>query len=123
MEQNKPNWERTDDTQLVKIHSDNRFEFLELLQLNDVHVINHDIIDYTDYTEEGITKHIEGYGYDSIEHVKKLYPDESYKQIICECIFETSEDTRLFDSLNREECIALLASDFGITWDEEVALK
>lgn len=115
-------WERIDDTQLVKVHSENRFEFLELLQLNDVYVINHDIINYTDYTEEEMMKHMEGYGYDSVEHVKKLYPDESYKQIICECIFETSEDTRLFDSLNREECIALLASDYGINWDEAVAL-
>lgn len=122
-EKNNLKWIRTDDNQIVKIHSENRYEFLELLSLNDeVYAVNHDIIDYDDYTVEDILKYIESYGYESIEHVTEMYSQEDAKQIICECIFESSEDTRYHRALSEDECISVINEDFKIDWKKIVSL-
>lgn len=108
-------WFATDSTQFANKVNDNSFEFVEMVNINDeVYVIYQDIIDYTDYTETDILEYIESYGYESVEVVKKTYGDE-YKQVICECIFESISNNELFSSLNEQSCIQFMKNEFGIS--------
>lgn len=91
-------WFRTDDTQAVKKVSEDVFEVVEVVRvvpLNDVtkarFAISYQTIDIAEYTLGEILDVVSGYGYGSIEELRKLYGND-YKQIIAECIAETFWD-------------------------------
>lgn len=111
-------WTATDSTQFMFKRNENTFEYVEALSLNDeVHVINHAIIEITDYDTENILKYIKPYGYETIDKVKKEYGAD-YKQIICECIFESMDENRYISSLDLNEIIDIMNDEFNIKLDK-----
>lgn len=110
----KKEWTATDESQFMSKEHENKFWFVEFLSLNDeVFVINFGCIEYTDFSEDNILKYIEPFGYESISSLQKEY-NADWKQIACECIFESIDNTRYFSSLLKEDCIQILKEDFGI---------
>lgn len=90
-------WIKTDDYQYVKKIDDGIYKIAEVIGVNWIEEekpwgISYTTIDLEDWSKDEIIDHINGYGYENIEKVKKLYGDD-YEQIIAECIAECNHDS------------------------------
>jgi len=81
-------WINSDDLQIVRYVTPNRFELAEVqIYTPDTFVVVRSEVDLAYYTDEEVLNYITGYGYKSIADVEKQYGSEA-RQIIAECIFE-----------------------------------
>lgn len=93
-------WVQTDDLQAVRKLCDKKYEEVEVIMIAGQDAINdtnryrvsHQIIDLDDYTEDEIISNIRFYGYSSINQIKMVYGESSYRQIIAECIAENNPE-------------------------------
>ena len=85
-------WINSDDLQIVRHVTPNRFELAEVqIYTPDTFVVVRGEVDFDYYTDEEVLNYITGYGYKSIIDVEKQYGPEA-RQIIAECIFECLGD-------------------------------
>lgn len=97
-------WMKTDDMQWRKKISDKQYHLVEVRALPDGYIYVTGIIDLTDYTDKEILSYISGYGYASVEAMKKTY-EENVDGVIAECIFECTAELELtcFGSFTSED--------------------
>ncbi len=88
---------KTDDLQWVRKITNDTYELIEVrLQSHDpeCYIYAFGTVNLKDYSKEGISDYISGYGYDSIDVCKEQYPN-AWQQIIAECVFESLPDYEL----------------------------
>ena len=92
----KKDWIHSDDLQWVCMVSDTSASLIEVREWpNDKYIVVIGDEDLSDYTEEEIVDFIEGYGYESMEKLKQIYPTE-WAQVALECIFESQPNDQYF---------------------------
>lgn len=77
-------WTRTDELQFVKKESDNEFNVLETIVLDDKYFLNDIHVNIESYSEDELQYEVNGF-YSSLDEVKEIYKD-NWKQVVAECI-------------------------------------
>ncbi|MBG9693180.1 hypothetical protein ABD91_20790 [Lysinibacillus sphaericus] len=110
----------TDDQQYCRDLNNEDFEYVEYQQVRSdddtpKFLVKHDVLNFGDLSEEEINEAISGY-YDSLNEVIEMYGSQ-YKQIVVECLFESSEDNIVVNNAEEAEVVAFLKR-IGVQIDE-----